>query len=318
MLKINQPMRVTLSTMTLGAGLISVVLAFVLPTDGMSALNLIYNPFVCILLMIGTAVFALDRHIPAWTQSLLVVVGVAYLMAYFVIFSGADWSLFYDQFLNHEKMKGHYHILIPPLILVAKISIYSCIFSTLIGLFLAVLRSGGNIFLNYFITGYVIFFRAIPAIVLVVLVYFALPFVGIGLVSTTSVIVSLSVMFGAYTTEVFRSGIESVHRTQVEASKSLGLSSWQTMRWIILPQALRVVIPPLTGVLIDVLKTTSIAYVVGVPELIARARQLEGALGTVTPLIIVSCLYLLIVLPMVLLSSHLEKRSRRWSARKAV
>ena len=316
MLKITYRIRLILYTLTLCTGVISVVLAFTLPSPGV--INLIFNSVVLVLLTLGTAFFAFDKHLAEWTRSLLAGVWVAYLMVYFVNFSGADWSLFYDQFLNHDKMKGRYHILIPPLILVAEISIYSCLFSTLIGLFLAVLRNGNNIFINYFVTTYVVFFRAIPAIVLVVLVYFALPFIGIGLVSTTSVIVSLSVMFGAYTTEIFRSGIESVHRTQIEASKSLGFSTWQTMRWIVLPQASRVVIPPLTGVLIDVFKTTSIAYVVGVPELIARARQLESALGTVTPLIIVSCLYLLIVLPMVILSSHLEKRSRRWSVRKAI
>jgi ABC-type amino acid transport system permease subunit len=76
---------------------------------------------------------------------------------------------------------------------------------------------------------------------------------------------------------------------------------------------MRVVIPPLTTVLIDVLKTTSIAYVVGVPELIARARQMEGVIGSVTPLIFVSVLYFLIILPVVVLSSLLEKRSRKWS-----
>ncbi|GAB1477479.1 amino acid ABC transporter permease [Paracoccaceae bacterium] len=237
---------------------------------------------------------------------------------YFYTYSGADWSLFGEQFLNHEKMKGRYSFFIEPLILVAQISLWSCIFSTLIGLFLAGLRSTNNVFVVAFVTSYVVFFRAIPAIVLVVLVYFALPFLGIALVSTTSVIVALSMMFGAYTTEIFRSGIDSVHRIQIEAAKSVGMTALQSMRWVVLPQALRVVIPPLTGVLIDVLKTTSIAYVVGVPELIARARQMEGVIGSVTPLIFVSFLYFIIVLPLVIVSSRLEKRSRRWSESRAV
>ena len=160
---------------------------------------------------------------------------------------------------------------------------------------------------------YVVLFRSIPAMVLVVLVYFTLPYVGLNFVSTNSVIASLSLLFSAYTTEIFRSGINSVDRSQVEAAKSLGMGSLQSMRWVILPQALRVIIPPLTSVLIDVLKTTSIAYVVGVPELIARARQMEGVIGSVTPLIFVSFLYFLIIIPVVLLSSRLEKRSRHWS-----
>lgn len=242
--------------------------------------------------------------------TMLVMVG---FITYLAFFSEADWSLFQEQFLNFEKMEGRYHIFISPLFLVLKISFYSCLLATLIGLMLAIVRNYNFFVLEIIITGYVILFRSVPAMVLVVLVYFALPFVGLNLPSTNSVILSLSLLFGAYTTEIFRSGINSVHQTQIDASMALGMGKMQTMRWIILPQAMRVVIPPLTSVLIDVLKTTSIAYVVGVPELIARARQMEGVIGSVTPLIFVSFLYFLIILPVVILSSRLEKRSRRWS-----
>jgi polar amino acid transport system permease protein len=235
------------------------------------------------------------------------------LVIYGLFFSNADWVLFRDQFFNFEKMEGRYHIFVPPLILVLKISLYSCFWATTIGLVMAIIRNYDNMYLNGIIMAYVVLFRSIPAMVLVVLVYFTLPYVGLNFVSTNSVITSLSLLFSAYTTEIFRSGINSVDRSQVEAAKSLGMGSLQSMRWVILPQALRVIIPPLTSVLIDVLKTTSIAYVVGVPELIARARQMEGVIGSVTPLIFVSFLYFLIILPVVLLSSRLEKRSRRWS-----
>lgn len=274
---------------------------------------------LALLLLTSTAFLILfDRFKTDRVKTAMSTLWLVGLGLYFYTYSGADWSLFGEQFLNHEKMKGRYSFFIEPLILVAQISLWSCIFSTLIGLFLAGLRSTNNVFVVAFVTSYVVFFRAIPAIVLVVLVYFALPFLGIALVSTTSVIVALSMMFGAYTTEIFRSGIDSVHRIQIEAAKSVGMTALQSMRWVVLPQALRVVIPPLTGVLIDVLKTTSIAYVVGVPELIARARQMEGVIGSVTPLIFVSFLYFIIVLPLVIVSSRLEKRSRRWSESRAV
>ena len=248
-----------------------------------------------------------------YSSTLITGVFMLLFLTYLLFFTDADWSLFSEQFLNFEKMEGRYYIFISPLLLVLKISIYSCFFATLIGLFLAILRSYKIKVFDVTITSYVILFRSIPAMVLVVLVYFALPFVGLNLPSTNSVIMSLSLLFGAYTTEIFRSGINSVERLQIEASKSLGMNSIQTMCHIILPQAMRVVIPPLTTVLIDVLKTTSIAYVVGVPELIARARQMEGVIGSVTPLIFVSALYFLIILPVVIFSSRLEKRSRKWS-----
>lgn len=236
-----------------------------------------------------------------------------FLTIYATFFSGADWALFKEQFFNFEKMEGRYHIFIAPFILVIKISVYSCFFASLLGLILAVIRNYNIAFINGLITAYVILFRSIPAMVLVVLVYFALPFVGLNLPSTNSVIMSLSLLFGAYTTEIFRSGINSVPASQINAARSLGMTQIQTMHFIILPQSMRVIIPPLTTVLIDVLKTTSIAYVVGVPELIARARQMEGVIGSVTPLIFVVVLYFLIILPVVILSSRLEKRSRRWS-----
>ena len=256
---------------------------------------------------------AITTKIYKYLPNLSILMTIMFFVVYGFFFSNADWSLFQEQFFNFEKMRGRYHIFISPLILILKISFFSCFLAILIGLIMAIIRSFNNVFINGLITAYVVLFRSIPAMVLVVLVYFALPYVGLNLVSTNSVIASLSLLFSAYTTEIFRSGINSVDRFQLEAANALGMGSLQSMRWVVLPQAFRVIIPPLTSVLIDILKTTSIAYVVGVPELIARARQMEGVIGSVTPLIFVSFLYFIIILPVVLFSSRLEKQSRRWS-----
>ena len=256
---------------------------------------------------------AITTKIYKYLPNLSILMAIMLLVVYGIFFSNADWSLFQEQFFNFEKMRGRYHIFISPLILILKISFFSCFLAILIGLIMAIIRSFNNVFINGLITAYVVLFRSIPAMVLVVLVYFALPYVGLNLVSTNSVIASLSLLFSAYTTEIFRSGINSVDPFQLEAANALGMGSLQSMRWVVLPQAFRVIIPPLTSVLIDILKTTSIAYVVGVPELIARARQMEGVIGSVTPLIFVSFLYFIIILPVVLFSSRLEKQSRRWS-----
>ena len=256
---------------------------------------------------------AITTKIYKYLPNLSIFMTIMLFVVYGIFFSNADWSLFQEQFFNFEKMRGRYHIFISPLILILKISFFSCFLAILIGLIMAIIRSFNNVFINGLITAYVVLFRSIPAMVLVVLVYFALPYVGLNLVSTNSVIASLSLLFSAYTTEIFRSGINSVDRFQLEAANALGMGSLQSMRWVVLPQAFRVIIPPLTSVLIDILKTTSIAYVVGVPELIARARQMEGVIGSVTPLIFVSFLYFIIILPVVLFSSRLEKQSRRWS-----
>jgi polar amino acid transport system permease protein len=256
--------------------------------------------------------FISDKQKPEWLKTLTVVLVIALYCWMFYLYSGADWSSFFRLFLNFEKMKGRYSTFITPTLLILRMAGYSCVFAVVIGAVLAVFRSFDNPVVTWLVSAYVTFFRAFPAMVLLVLVYYALPYVGIELSSVSAVIVGLTLFYSAYTTEVFRAGIESVHKTQIEAADVMGFSAWQTMRLIIAPQAFRVVIPPLTSQLIGIIKTTSISYVVGVVDLITRARQLQSYLMVVTPLLFVSLIYLLIILPLVFLSGYLERRSRRW------
>ena len=94
---------------------------------------------------------------------------------------------------------------------------------------------------------YIDIFRSVPMAVLMVVIFFALPYVGINMGSITTTVVALSIGYGAYASECFRSGFELVHAGEIEAARSLGLSRWQTIRMIVLPQAIPVVIPSLTG-----------------------------------------------------------------------
>ena len=253
-----------------------------------------------------------DKFEPEWLKTLCVLVAVGMFGWLFYNFSGADWSSFFRLFLNFDKMKGRYGTFVTPTLLILKIAGISCVYSVLIGLLLAVFRSLKNPVVSWLVSGYVTVFRAFPEMVLLVLVYYSLPFIGIQLSSVNSVIIGISLIYGAYMTEVFRAGLESVSKHQREAAEALGLSELQILRLVVFPQAIRIVIPPLTSQLIGILKTTSISYVVGVVDLITRARQLQAYVMVVTPLLVVSAIYLVIILPFVVLSDYLEKRSRRW------
>nr|WP_272213623.1 amino acid ABC transporter permease [Marinicella sp. W31]MDC2879584.1 amino acid ABC transporter permease [Marinicella sp. W31] len=135
------------------------------------------------------------------------------------------------------------------------------------GLLLSVARLYAPRILSILIRGYIDIFRSIPLLVLLIVVYYALPFVGIRLSAFLSAVTALSLVSAAYTAEIFRAGIEAIPRGQFEASAALGLSERHTMVDVVLPQAVRIVIPPLTNNCINVLKDTALASVVAMPDL---------------------------------------------------
>jgi polar amino acid transport system permease protein len=151
-------------------------------------------------------------------------------------------------------------------------------------------------------------FRAVPVLVLLIVVYYALPFVGLSLSAFASAVLALAAVSSAYTAEILRAGIEAVPRGQVEAGQVLGLKFWQILRLIVLPQALRLVIPPLTGNSINVLKDTALASVVALPDLLKQATQAQALEANPSPLIAAALIYLVLLLPLVALVRRLEGR----------
>ena len=176
------------------------------------------------------------------------------------------------------------------------------------GLFMALARLYGARFAQVIARIYIDAFRSIPLLVLLVLVYYALPFVGIRMSSFTSAAVALSLVSCAYTAEIFRAGIQAIPKGQFEAADAIGLGFFSSMRYVVLPQAFRIVVPPLTGNCINVLKDTALASVVAMPDLLKQATQAEALAANPTPLIGAAFLYLLILLPLVRLVSYFESR----------
>jgi polar amino acid transport system permease protein len=155
---------------------------------------------------------------------------------------------------------------------------------------------------------YIDVFRAMPILVVLILIYYALPFIGIRLSSWASAVMAFSIVLAAYSAEVFRSGIESIPRGQFEAAQALGLPFVLTLRKVILPQAVRVVIPPTTSNCVSMFKDTSLASTVALPELLKEANDAQALYANPSPLIGAAVVYLLFLWPMVRLVGLLERR----------
>jgi His/Glu/Gln/Arg/opine family amino acid ABC transporter permease subunit len=197
------------------------------------------------------------------------------------------------------------------LVVTIEIGITSILCGLIGGLFLAVARLYAPAVFTRLFRIYIDNFRSIPLLVLLIVVYYALPFVGIRLSPFLSAVTALSLVSAAYTAEIFRAGIEAVPHGQFEASAALGLSSRNTMVDIILPQAIRIVIPPLTNNCINVMKDTALASVVAMPDLLKQATQAQALNANPTPLIGAALIYVALLWPMVAVVARLERHFNR-------
>lgn len=155
---------------------------------------------------------------------------------------------------------------------------------------------------------YVDFFRAIPPLVLLILIYAGLPFAGIELTPLTAVVLSFMLNNSAYYGEIFRAGIESIPSGQNEAARSTGLNGFQTLAHVILPQATRNVLPDLLSNTLEVAKLTSIASVVAFQELLYAADMARSITYNASPIVMAACFYLLLLWPFVRILSVYERR----------
>ena len=174
------------------------------------------------------------------------------------------------------------------------------------GLLVATVYSFGHRAINIPLILYVDFFRAIPPIVLLIMVYYGAPMMGADLPALAVVALAFTLNTSAYYGEIFRAGIESIPRGQMEAARSTGLNRLQAMVYIVIPQAARNVLPDLVSNTVEVVKFTSIASVVALPELLRMARVVQGLTFNPTPLVAAAVIYLLLLWPVVRLLSRLE------------
>ncbi len=213
-----------------------------------------------------------------------------------------------DTFFNLRVLVDTFPLLLQGLGITVLLGAVSIVLGFVGGLLLALVRLYGPAPLRFVMRIYIDVFRSIPLLVLLVLVYYALPFVGIRLSSFAAATAALSLVSCAYTAEIFRAGIEAIPKGQFEAAGAIGLGFFDTMRDVVLPQALRIVTPPLTSNCINVLKDTALASVVAMPDLLKQATQAQALSANPTPLIGAALLYLALLLPMVRLVTWFEAR----------
>ena len=177
------------------------------------------------------------------------------------------------------------------------------------GMLLAVLASLRHPWLHWPLMAWVDFFRAFPPLVLLIFLYAGLPFAGLELGGFGCVAIAFFLNTGAYYGEILRAGIDSVPTGQVEAARSTGLSRLQAMTYVVLPQAVRNVLPDLMSNTLEVVKLTSLGSVVAMPELLFQARQAQSLTYNPTPIVVAAIIYFLLLWPLVRLLSRLENRA---------
>ena len=214
----------------------------------------------------------------------------------------------FDTFLNWDVFVRVLPLLLSGLWVTFTLGILAIVLGLAGGLLLALLRLYSPTPVRQITIAFIDVFRAIPILVLLVVVYYALPFMGLRLSPFAAAASSLSFVSAAYSAEIFRAGIQAVAKGQFEAARALSLSPFRTMTDVVLPQAIRVVIPPITSNAINVMKDTALASVVAMPDLLKQATQAQALTANPTPLIGAAVIYLIILLPLVRLVALLEKR----------
>ena len=190
---------------------------------------------------------------------------------------------------------------------------WSMLFSTILGLMLALMRLSQIAPLRWFSIGFGWFFRGVPLLLLLFYAFFALPELGDAFLFSPfrAAVLGLSLWTAAYQSEAFRSGIIAVDSAQFEAAEALGMTKLHSMRKIVLPQAARIIIPPFMGNAINTMKQTSLATVITVPEMTLLAQRIiSNEFKAVEPLFTLALIYLALTSVLVIAQFGLERTFR--------
>lgn len=215
---------------------------------------------------------------------------------------------FADAFLNPEVTARYLPDILRGMVVTIEVALAVVATGVLAGLALAALRSFRVRPVNALIVLFVDMFRALPPLVIILIAYFGLPNVGLSLSGFTVLWLVLSLVLAAFAEEIFWSGILSIRKGQWEAARSTGLTFLQTLCWVILPQAVRMTVPPLTNRTIAITKNTALGAVIGVPEILLQAQTAQSFSGNATPLLLGSIAYIVLFVPVVAVGRWLETR----------
>ena len=233
------------------------------------------------------------------------------------VVSSPGWDEVRRSFFNVDVFRESYPQIAEQFLINVQAFLIAEVFVLVFGLVLAVLRSlPGPVFfpLRALAIVYADLFRGIPTILVVYILGFGAP--GLQLTGIPKSpffwgIVALVLVYSAYVSEVYRAGIESVHPSQIAAARSLGLTRWKALRFVVLPQAVRRVIPPLLNDFIGLQKDTALLALIGVLEAFRRSQVETAGLFNYTPYLVTAVLFVIITIPLARLTDWLVARERR-------
>ena len=234
-----------------------------------------------------------------------------------VVVNSPNWEEVKEQFFNWDVFKSSFPDIAEAFKTNVKLFLTAEVFILVFALILAVLRSlPGPVFfpLRVLSTAYTDVFRGIPTILLVYLLGFGVPGLQLSGVPNSQFFwaaVALVLVYSAYVAEVYRAGIESVHPSQAAAARSLGLTHAQSMRYVVLPQAIRRVIPPLLNDFIGLQKDTALVALLGVLEAFRQSQIEVAGSFNFTPYVATAVIFLVLTIPMTRLTDWLIARNRR-------
>ncbi len=234
-------------------------------------------------------------------------------LTFFLILQGCNSNYNWGwDILNPNNIEGltNLKFLISGISITIYISIISIILAMIIGLVIALPSLSNNKFLSYFNIAYVEIVRAIPLLVLILWIYYGLPIVsGISFSPFVSGVIALTISESAFQAEIFRAGINSINKGQHEVAGSLGMDFWKKMRFVILPQAIKVVLPALGNQFVYVLKMSSLVSIIGIADLTRKANELVTT--TYRPLEIYTFLILEYLALILIVSYYVRKLEKR-------
>lgn len=227
------------------------------------------------------------------------------------------WDRVRESFFNGERFRDSFPRLLEAFVLDIKIFAWSLPAILTLALLVAVTRNSRSAALfpvRALTIAFTDIMRGVPIILWIYLIGFGVPGLGLSRPYNSPLIwgsVALVLTYSAYVAEVFRAGIESIHESQRAAARSLGLSNWQTMRHVVLPQAIRRVVPPLMNDMVSLQKDVALVSLIGPIEILRQAGIDKSKFANFTPYVVAACIFLLMTIPLTRTTDYLIERERR-------
>ena len=242
-----------------------------------------------------------------WILGTLIAIAVVTLVILYFIYNESGKE-FIDEFFNWSTFRKSMPYILRGLLLTIELAVVSEVFILMAGLLFALVRISRAKPLRYLAAVYIDVIRGMPLLLQILIVYYGLAYLGLKLSPFVAGVMALTICYAAYEAEIFRAGIESIHKGQMEAARSLGMGYFKAMRFVILPQAVRNVIPPLSNEFVALLKDTALLSVIALPEVTRRATEMMGKYYNVTPLVGAAICYLIVTIPLMRLVQYMTAR----------